>query len=859
MLTVQLDTPLPEQLAVGAGTCLFLAGWCVADEGPIDALSVLVDGEERPVAAFGMPRLDVLRALGTPHSYRCGFWAWLDFHPPRCHPPRCQAPLRVGLRAIVAGEPIDTELSTIDQPQGCQAPSRVVEGSRLVVAMATYDPEPELLRAQVESIRAQTFTDWTCVISDDASDPRRFAALEEVVAGDERFVVSRSERNAGFYANFERALRLVPEGAELVALADQDDVWHPDKLATLVAEIGDAQLVYSDARLVARGGAVVSETYWRDRDRDDTLASLLVANSVTGAASLFRRDLLDLALPFPPGQFAHFHDHWLALCARVRGAIAYVDRPLYDYVQHGDAVLGHAAANQVAGLRERLTSLRGDPRDRIRVYRGIYFVDVARLTQVARILLLREPGMGRRQRRVLERFLAADRSLLAAARLWLAGAREYAGRPRTLGAERGLAYAFAWRRALAASARDVPQRGLRLDAVPPPDLAPRPGAVRTGPTRPVREMAEKIAPLTLRVRDDAPARVNLLIPTIDLAHLFGGYIGKFNLARRLAERGNRVRIVTVDPVPPLPRDWREQVSAYEGLAGMFDRVEVAFGREQPLEVSRDDRWIATTWWTAHVAAAATEDPFVYLVQEYEPFTFPAGTWGALAEQSYRFPHRALYSTELLREWFGLRGIGAALDSLSFENAITPVTPDVRVNRRLLFYARPEPHAARNLFELGMLALQRAVAEGTLDGWELRGIGTTALGRRLPLGRGAELELLSRAAQGDYGRLLSEHDVGVALMHTPHPSLVPIEMASAGMLAVTTRFENKTPAAMAAISPNILAAEPTIEGVAASIAEAVAGSADLDRRRAGADVRWARDWESAFSDALLERVEGWLSG
>ncbi len=186
-------------------------------------------------------------------------------------------------------------------------------------------------------------------------------------------------------------------------------------------------------------------------------------------------------------------------------------------------------------------------------------------------------------------------------------------------------------------------------------------------------------------------------------------------------------------------------------------------------------------------------------------------------------------------------------------------PDLhRASRRLLFYARPEPHAARNLFELGMLALSAAVTRGTLDGWELRGIGTTALGRRLPLGRGAELELLSRAAQGDYGRLLGEHDVGLALMHTPHPSLVPIEMASAGMLAVTTRFENKTPEAMAAISPNIIAAEPTVDGVAAALAAAVAGVEDIERRLAGAAVDWARDWEAAFPDALLAELEGWLA-
>ena len=39
----------------------------------------------------------------------------------------------------------------------------------------------------------------------------------------------------------------------------------------------------------------------------------------------------------------------------------------------------------------------------------------------------------------------------------------------------------------------------------------------------------------------------MLVPTVDLEHFFGAYIGKFNLARRLAEHGLRVRIVAVDP------------------------------------------------------------------------------------------------------------------------------------------------------------------------------------------------------------------------------------------------------------------------------------------------------------------------
>ena len=92
---------------------------------------------------------------------------------------------------------------------------------------------------------------------------------------------------------------------------------------------------------------------------------------------------------------------------------------------------------------------------------------------------------------------------------------------------------------------------MRLDAVPPAPRDPTPEA-RTQAAAVVRALEDKIAPLRLDVRADAPRRVNLLVPTIDLEHFFGGYIGKFNLARRLAERGARVRVVTVDPTGPLP-------------------------------------------------------------------------------------------------------------------------------------------------------------------------------------------------------------------------------------------------------------------------------------------------------------------
>jgi glycosyltransferase involved in cell wall biosynthesis len=384
------------------------------------------------------------------------------------------APVDLRLRARLAGGGEATAtlgripLAPAIEPLAAGAPA-------VAICMATYEPPMELFARQVQSIRAQTHADWVCVISDDCSSPERFAAMRDAVAGDPRFLLSRSPRRLGFYRNFERALALAPTGARHVALSDQDDAWHPDKLATLLAEIGDARLIYSDMRVVRADGRLVADTYWGlRRNNHADMRSLLITNAVTGAASLFPRALLDAALPFPPAQFAHFHDHWIALCALALGEIRYVDRPLYDYVQHGDAFVGHAKANRMPSLRERLRRLRLDPRERVRLWREHYFADVCRLIQFATVLQLRcGDRMTAPKRRALERFTRGDRSLLPVARLGWSGAREIVGQRReTLGGEWMLMYAFAWRHLVAATARERPQRRLRLDAVPPPALDP---------------------------------------------------------------------------------------------------------------------------------------------------------------------------------------------------------------------------------------------------------------------------------------------------------------------------------------------------------------------------------------------------
>jgi hypothetical protein len=824
-LDVRLDVPLPETLAVGAGTALFVCGTCFAPGGRVSALTLLVDGEEQPLLAHGMPRLDLLQAEGDSAAYRAGFWGFA-----RIGPRPAGATIVLGLRANGG---VDAELARI----AVAKPMVPLPGApQIAICMAAFEPPLELFERQVESIREQTLTDWICIVSDDCSDPQRYAEMERVLARDPRFVLSRSERRRGFYHNFERALELVPRDARYVALTDQDDAWDPDKLETLVRELGDAQLVYSDQRIVSEDGSPIADTYWQARaNNHSNMLSLLVANCVTGAASLFPRRLLDAALPLPPAQFTHYHDHWLAVTALALGDIHYVDRPLYSYVQHAHATLGHATATRMTRLRDRFSSLQRGPRERVRLWRMHYFIDACRLMQFATVLQMRcGDRMAAPKRRAIRRFLRAERSALPVPGLFALGARELARRrPETLGAEWMLAYAFSWRRLVAATARDRPQQSLRIDALPPA-LAPRPRARLPGDPD-LRAVAQQIEPLRLAVRDSAPQRINVLVPTLE-----GD--APLQLARRLAGRGLRVRVITVDPSGPVPR----------AQARALAPVELEYGRESlGVEISRADTFVATTWWTAHIARAALREVeaerFLYLIEEYAPLAMPPGSLAALAIESYRFPHAGLYASEMLHDYFRAHRI-AAENAAVFQPAVTVSGPrrdgaggDRAARRALLF-------DAGSMFELGILALSRALELGAFArAWDLHGVGITRTPRRIDLGGGDWLELRGEAHYGEY-------DVGLALLHAPQPGPTPIAMAAAGMLAVTNTFESKTANALAAISPNLVAGEPTVEG----LARVLCAAADRAGEARDSAVRWSRSWDESFDDALLDRVTALLA-
>jgi hypothetical protein len=286
----------------------------------------------------------------------------------------------------------------------------------VAVCLAVHRPDPELQRRQLASLEAQTYAERVLVRVDD-------------------------DQGIGAYRAFERAFARVPAEAAFVAPCDQDDAWHPDKLAVLVdaVERTGATLAFSDVRVVRPDGTVLSPTYWTDRTHEcDDLGDLLATNVVTGAACVARREVLDVALPFPPELDGSFHDHWLAVCALALGELAYVDRPLVDYVQHGRNVVGHAERRR-RGQRSGAPWAVRARRDRER--------HVLRPQVMARALLERAGDrMPPAKRRAAWLVARGDSDWRAVAWLVARGVREAVAPRRTLDARRRAARGAVWHR-----------------------------------------------------------------------------------------------------------------------------------------------------------------------------------------------------------------------------------------------------------------------------------------------------------------------------------------------------------------------------------------------------------------------------
>lgn len=238
---------------------------------------------------------------------------------------------------------------------------------RTVIVMAAYNGS-RFIDEQIESIRAQSYPDWMLYVRDDGSCDDTVQKILQIERADNRIRLVRDNLgNQGATGNFSALMKIAfEENADYLFFADQDDVWHPEKLAVMLDTFRQLELkqgaetpllVHSDLLLVDEELQPMADsfvTYSGLSPATSGLGVLLCENQVTGCACAINRSLLELATPIP--REALMHDWWLALLASSVGKIGFISRPLVRYRQHAGNVLGAMSYRQRIG--RLISSLR---------------------------------------------------------------------------------------------------------------------------------------------------------------------------------------------------------------------------------------------------------------------------------------------------------------------------------------------------------------------------------------------------------------------------------------------------------------------------------------------------------------------
>lgn len=233
----------------------------------------------------------------------------------------------------------------------------------VTIAVALYNPNQEWLVQQLNSLNAQSYSNIEILLCDDC--PQH--PIEESLIANSiinfPYKLLRNEKNIGIQANFQRLLEETT--GEYLALCDQDDIWHVDKVQKMVQVMQQnpsCTMVYCDLALIDGAGNLQGETVYEAKKRETGLqgehmaASFARKCAVYGCSTLLRTELAQRYLPIPTHTG---HDHWLSLCAALNGEIVFLKEPLIDYRRHGNNNSGemHGVATKQDYYSQRIEGL----------------------------------------------------------------------------------------------------------------------------------------------------------------------------------------------------------------------------------------------------------------------------------------------------------------------------------------------------------------------------------------------------------------------------------------------------------------------------------------------------------------------
>ena len=331
-------------------------------------------------------------------------------------------------------------------------------------------------------------------------------------------------------------------------------------------------------------------------------------------------------------------------------------------------------------------------------------------------------------------------------------------------------------------------------------------------TTPMDTNIAEITPYTFRKIDFPEKRINLLVPSINPEHVFGGISTALKFFGELGEKtGYAMRMILVDAAPSEEgkKNFSEEYTFVDMAEDSLERKQIVAycdraGKSIP--VSQNDIFMFTGWWTAHCAQEAYEEfeekegivpnIFINFIQDFEPGFYPWSSRYLLAEASYknRYPQIGVFNTGLLHEYFKKNGFSFAHEfvfepvlNASLKARLPKVGETVEKKKQILLYGRPGTE--RNAFNLIVAILKKWVTIQENPGeWTILSAGEQH--EPVGLGNGMEIRSVGKLTLEEYARTLRESYAGISLMASPHPSYPPLEMSVFDIKVMTNTFANK---------------------------------------------------------------------
>lgn len=211
---------------------------------------------------------------------------------------------------------------------------------KVSIVISTYNGE-RYIAEQLDSILCQSYKNIEIIISDDKSTDGTFSILKEYANKYPIIQLFKNDFNFGYIKNFEKGISYA--SGDYIALSDQDDWWHPQKIEVSLNKIKNTSydLVYCNSSFVDYNLKTTGFTF---SDKKNMITTnnplhLIFDNCVSGHACLFKKSLLKNALPLSPNVP---HDWWLAYIATLNNGIYYIDQELVKYRIHNNNTIACA-------------------------------------------------------------------------------------------------------------------------------------------------------------------------------------------------------------------------------------------------------------------------------------------------------------------------------------------------------------------------------------------------------------------------------------------------------------------------------------------------------------------------------------